>query len=916
LARCPIVGLLGLLLAAGMLLVGSGSAFAFAPTATGFGFEKFDGLSLGADGALDMQAGSHSQELSFTFALNPAKGAGGEVLGSAGGDLRDLTLGLPGGLVVNADAVPSCSRRAFDEGTCAAEDQVGDVTLQTVSGGVLGEETSRVYNLAPPGTALGEFAFKVGGADVLGFMSLRTGALSPAEGGIDLDILDLPPRQIVGGRITLFGVVGGGALLTLPTVCGEPIPFALSADTWQDEAAYARASFDSHETIAGGGEPVGVGGCGGLNFAPQVSVSAETTDADTASGVTVDVQYPQEGLLAPGGLGSSDIQDASVLLPEGMTLDPDRAEGLVSCPLAQSGFGTEGPPSCPGTSQVGTVAISTPLLTSTLEGGVYALPSSPPDLDLLISGSADGVHLKLLGVVALNETTGQVTLSLPQAPLLPIGELRLSLSGGGDAALVTPRACGVYVAGSDLTPWATPSVADALATSGIQIVHGPEGGPCAFPPPFTPTLTAGTSNDGAGGFASLSFLLSRPDGQQRVSSFQFKAPPGLSAVLSSVPLCGEPQASQGACPAASQVGHAVLGAGPGAYPLFLPGPGQPQIPIYLTGPYKGAPYGLAIVVPFLAGPYDLGTRVVRARIEVDPHTAQLTISSDPLPTILDGVPLDLRTLYAILDRPGFVFNPTDCGAFSFQGAASSVEGASLPISTPFQVGSCQSLRFTPTLELSTAAKTSPKEGASLTAKIVYPESREGNVLATNQANLQSVRLQLPKQLPSRLATLEQACTEAQFNADPAGCPAASLAGHASAVTPVLSTPLSGPAYLVSHAGEAYPSVIVVLQGAGLTFDLDATTTIDKSKLTAVTFTALPDIPISSFELTLPEGPHSALAANGSLCKSALTASTELVAHNGAVISRAAKLTVEGCPRATVKHRKKHAKKRPKRRRKR
>jgi hypothetical protein len=911
-----LTGTLALCAMAGTLLVGSGPALGFTstPTASGFGFEKFDGLSLGAGGELDMQAGSHPQELSFTFALNTVKGANEEVLDSAGGELRDLKLILPAGLIVNADAVPRCTRRALDEGTCAPKqqleekehgiDQVGEVTLETVSGGVLSEEASPIYNMDPPGSAAAELAFKVGGtgvehiggADVLTYMSLRTGALTPGEGGIDLDILDLPPKGIVGGRITLFGVTSSGApFLTLPTVCGEPIAFAASANTWQNEEAFAGTSFLSHETVAGGGEPTGIGGCNMVAFAPTVSTSVETKDADTASGLTVDVKSPPEGLLAPNDLSPSDIQSASVLLPEGLVLNPDRAEGLVSCLPAQSGLGTEGPPSCPGTSQVGTVQISTPILPNTLEGAVYALPSSPPEIELLLSGSADGVNMKLRGLVELNESTGQVTLSFPQAPLLPINQLRISLSG----ALVTPRTCGVYTAGSDLKPWVEPAVLDALETSSIEIAHGPEGGACAFPPRFTPALTAGTSNDGAGGFASLSILLARPDGQQRISSLQVKAPPGLLAMLGSVPLCDEPQAAQGVCPAASEVGHAVLGAGPGGYPLFLPGPGQPPIPIYLTGPYEGAPYGLAIVVPFIAGPYDLGTRVLRARIEMNPHTAQLTIATDPLPTILDGVPLDLRTLYAILDRPAFVFNPTDCSASSFQGTASSVEGATVPISTPFQVGSCQSLQFTPTLQLSTSAKISKQKGASLRTKIAYPPSREGAVLESRQSNLESVKLQLPKQLPSRLATFRQACPANVFESDPASCPAAALAGQASAITPVLGVPLSGPAYLVSHAGEAHPAVIVVLQGGGLEIDLDATTTIGKNEVTTVTFAALPDFPISSFELTLPESSHSALAANGSLCKGALTVPTELVAHNGAVIDQATKLTVNGCPKTAA-----------------
>jgi hypothetical protein len=890
------------------LLWGCVPALGFAATPSGFGFAAagggngeggFDGLSVGSSGAAEVQAGAHPKKLTFTFALNSVKGAHGEVLGSAGGELRDLELELPAGLVLNGDAPPRCTRRTLDEeGACAAEYQVGEVTLDTASGG---QETSPVFDMVAPGTTAGELAFRADGVDVVAFTSLRTGVLSPAEGGFDLSIFDLPPEGVVGGRITLFGVTPGGApFLTLPTLCAGPVPFVARADTWQDEASYAEASFLSHETPAGGGGLVGIEGCDHLGFDPSVTVSTDTRDADTAAGLTVNVKSPQEGLLSATGLGSSNIQGTSVLLPEGLVLDPNRAEGLASCPLAESGIGTEGSPSCPATSQVGTLQVSTPILPDTIEGGVYVLPSSPPDLDLLLSGYADGTYLKMVGVVALNEATGRVTLSFPDAPLLPFSDVRVSLSGGAQAALVTPAACGVYVASSDTTPWVTPAVGDAFETGSIEIASEPSGGACVRPLPFSATLTAGSSNDGAGDFASFSMLIERPDGQQRLAAFQFTAPPGLLGMFSSVPVCGEPQASQGACPAGSQVGHAILGAGPGGYPLYLPAPGQPQIPVYLTGPYEGAPYGLAIVVPFLAGPFDLGTKVLRARIEVDPATAQLKVTSDPLPTILKGVPLDLRTIDAVIDRPAFMFNPTDCSPASFQGSASSVEGATVALATPFQVGSCQSLQFTPTLKLSTAAQSSKQNGAALNARISFPESRQGAVLATSQANLQSVKLTLPKQLPARQATLKGACPAATYQANPASCPAASIVGHASASTPVLANPLSGPAYLVSRPGETYPTLNIPLQGSSITLDLQATTAI-KKKITTTTFTGIPDVPLSSLELTLPAGPHSLLATNTNPCTTTLTAPTRITAQNGAVINQATKLTTTGCPKTTTKH---------------
>lgn len=907
------------------LLCGSSSAFASSATPSGFGFSQegkgngeggFNGLSRNTPSEADMAAGSHPHELALTFALNLKKGPKEEVLDSAGGELKDLTLSFPAGLILNTNPLVRCFRRQLEENGCPGEAQIGEVTLQIATGGAPREETSALYNMVPPGAGTPELGFRVAGVDVLAYTSVRTGVLSAGEAGIDLNIFDLPPQKVVGGRITLFGfyVRAGrvGAFLTLPSVCAGPLSFAASADTWQQEGVFAEASFRSHATAAEGGKELGIEGCDALAFEPKVVLSANTEDAETAAQLTVNVKSTQEGLLSVGFLGESAIERAAVVLPEGMALDPNRASGLTVCEPQQTGIGTEGPPTCPATSEVGTVQISTPILPDTLEGGVYALASQPPEVKLLISGSADGVNLKMLGEVVLNEETGRVTLLLPQAPLLPISDFRLSLSGGAQGALVTPARCGVYGASSDITPWATPAVADAVEAGSLEITSGPEGGACASPLPFTPTLTAGSNIDGAGSFANFSMLLSRSDDQQRLASLQFKAPAGLEAMLSSVATCGEPQVANDECTAASQVGHAVVEGGPGGYPLVLPGAQGHEIPIYLTGPYEGAPYGLAIVVPFEAGPYNLGTKMVRARIEVDPHTAQWTITTDQLPSIVKGIPLDLRALYAVIDRPGFMFNPTDCNPMSSQGSASSLEGATAPVSTPFQVGACQSLQFTPNLQLSTSAKTSTHEGASLNAKITFPASRQEDVLATTQANLQSVKIQLPAQLPSRLTTLQAACLLATFQANPAGCPASSLVGRASAATPMLGAPLSGPVYLVSH-GEAYPAVVVVLQGAGLTFDLEASTSISSSKVTTTTFTALPDIPISAFELNLPAGPQSALAANGSLCSSGLSAPTEITAQNGAVINQATKLTVSGCPKKTTvvthkHHKKKHAKK--------
>jgi hypothetical protein len=339
----------------------------------------------------------------------------------------------------------------------------------------------------------------------------------------------------------------------------------------------------------------------------------------------------------------------------------------------------------------------------------------------------------------------------------------------------------------------------------------------------------------------------------------------------------------------------------------IPEPGQAPAPIYLTGGYKGAPYGLSIVVPVLAGPFNLGTVVVRASIAVDPHTSQLTITTDPLPTILAGVPADLRVINAVIDRPGFMFNPTNCDPMSFSGTATSTEGVTAPISTPFQMGSCRSLTFKPNFQVSTPAKVSRTDGAGLDAKVIYPTGPLGANQASSQSNIASVKVDLPRQMPARLTTLQKACLASVFETNPAACPAASVVGHARAVTPVLPVPLTGPAYFVSHGGEAFPSLIVVLQGYGVTIDLVGTTFINpKTNITSSTFKQIPDVPISLFELVLPQGKYSALAANlplkakKSFCGQTLNMPTAFTGQNGAVIHQTTKITPTGCPKAKAK----------------
>ena len=502
-----------------------------------------------------------------------------------------------------------------------------------------------------------------------------------------------------------------------------------------------------------------------------------------------------------------------------------------------------------------------------------------------VSEGEGGIVVKLEGTGAINQQTGQLTFTFDDTPQLPFSDFKLTLTGGERAALANPRSCGTETTTADLTAWSAPFTPEAAPTSSFDVNEN------CFGPQFNPSFTAGTTNNQAGEASPFTLAFGRGDEDEFLNGLQVKLPPGLLGVLSKVSLCGEPQAAEGTCGPESLIGHVSVETGPGADPFVVNG-GQ----VFITGPYKGAPYGLSIVVPAQAGPYTLagttgkGTVVVRSAISVDPTTSALTVTADPLPTILDGIPLQLRQVNVTIDRPGFTFNPTNCNKLAITATLTSTQAASAGGSSPFQVTNCGSLKFQPKFTVSTSGKTSRVDGASLDARLTYPQNY-------GEANIAQVKVELPKQLPSRLPTLQKACKAAVFEANPANCPAASVVGVVKASTPILASSLSGPVYFVSHGGEAFPSLIMVLQGEGVRVDLVGSTFISKAGVTSTTLKTVPDVPVHSFELYLPEGPTSALTTDGVLCKSSPVMPTTFIAQDGTVLHESVKIAVTGCPKA-------------------
>ena len=559
---------------------------------------------------------------------------------------------------------------------------------------------------------------------------------------------------------------------------------------------------------------------------------------------------------------------------------------------------------CPSTSTIGTVKATTPLFGHPLPGSVYlAAQEQNPfgsllAIYLVIHDPQTGVIVKLAGHVELGEedtenglAPGQIRTSFEENPQLPAEEFEVNLSGGPRAPLVTPESCGPATTSTLLTPWSAPEGQDATPSSTFKF-HDPHENECGTPTAFDPTFLAGTTNNQAGAHSDFTLQLARGEHEQYFHSISVTMPPGLLATLNSVPRCAEAEANNGSCSESSKIGETAAAAGVGEQPVWVQG-GK----VYLTGPYDGDPFGLSIAVPAIAGPFNLGTTIVRAGIQINPTTGQPTVttnSSGPneIPSILKGIPLYIRDIDATINRPDFILNPTNCEQLQVDGTVTSTTAATSPKTSPFEAANCATLPFAPKLTASAGAHASKANGTSFNVKLESP--------GIGQANIHKVDLQLPAALPSRLTTLQKACLAATFETNPATCPPESIIGHATIHTPILNSPLTGPAYLVSHGGAEFPDVEFVLTGENVTLILDGRTDIKKG-ITYSKFETAPDAPFTTFETELPAGPHSILTANApsknpyDLCGTNLQMPTEITGQNGALIKTTTTITTPDCP---------------------
>jgi hypothetical protein len=930
-----------------------------------FGFEDYQLVPENPGGSIDTQAGSHPFQLTNVVTLNSQTPefslVRGEVLPRSFGLPRDIIAELPTGFVGNPTPFARCTEAQFNkhgvaQGTneCPPQSAIGVATVTVNEPIILGLDTltSPIFNMVPRVGEPARFAFKPGPVPVFLDTSVRTGS----DYGVTVTSSNTTQLAwLLSAKLTFWGVPGdprhdsqrGWAcldelpscqstnatspppFLVMPTSCEQPFETTLRGDSWPAEGKPSEQA--EPVTYPRPPEQLKLDGCNHLQFEPSVKVTPDGTAASSPTGLNVDVHVPQTSVLHAESLAESAVRGISVALPEGVAVNPSGGDGLQACTEGQIGFAgveagglerdlftqTLGEPFCPTGSKIGTVKIKTPLLPNPLEGAVYLATQNENPFSSLIAlyivaeDPVSGTLVKLPGETHLTPS-GQVIGTFKNNPELPFEDAELHFFGGERAPLATPARCGPYTSNATFTPWSGNE--PVSSTSTFNITSGPNNTPCPGASlPFSPTLKGGTTNINAGAFSPLTTTIGREDGNQDMQSVQLHMPPGLSGLLSGVKLCPEAQANEGTCGPESLIGETIVSAGVGSDPVSVKG-GR----VYITEKYAGAPFGLSVVNPVKAGPFDLERDtsnpaqnppcdcvVVRAKIEVDPITAALTVTTDPtgphaIPHLIDGIPVQIKRVNVTINRPNFTFNPTNCNPMSLTGTIASDEGASSPVSVPFQATNCAVLRFAPKFSVSTSAKTSKALGASLTARVAEPPGSMGT-----QANITRVKVDLPIQLPSRLTTLQKACLDKVFEANPANCPAASAIGHASVTTPLLPVPLTGPAIFVSHGGEAFPSLTMVLQGYGVTVDLVGSTFINKKGITSTTFKTVPDVPFNTFELTLPQGKYSALGANlpakahNSFCGQNLKMPTLFVAQNGLELHQQTPITVTGCP----KHRK-------------
>jgi hypothetical protein len=889
-------------------------------SAHAFGLASFEVTVHGQGQTLDTQAGSHPVALEISVDLEPE--AGGPL---SEGDLRDLSIEMPPGLIENPTVLPPCSQAAFlaprespwEESrsgeSCPDRTQVGVLTLRSSYGG--GKERSfGLFNLQPPPGAPSELGANPYGAPIVFVPTIRQ---ADGEYGLTLRARNVPQlADVTGLTLTIWGVPwnlvhndqrgnclneaepGFGwakcsvgrpskaenaprAYLTLPTSCEGPLSFTATADSWQGGVPVSRSA-----AVAGLGE------CESLAFDPHPSGQLSNPRTSSPSGYLYEIGVDDSGVTEPARRSPSAVRKAVVALPEGVTVNPSVGAGLGVCSLPEYEAETAASPpgaGCPNESKIGDFEVHSPIVAGPIEGSMFlARPYQNPfgtliALYLVAKQPQRGILVKVAGKVEADPASGRLVATFDRLPQLPYSSLVIHFREGQRSPLATPASCGSYATASDLTAWRDPSlVRHSEATVAIEAGIG--GGPCPQGTPFAPVASGGTLNSRAGAYSPFYLHLMRTDGEQEITHYSATLPPGLLGKIAGIPFCpdaaieaarrrsGVEELAAPDCPAASKIGHTTAGYGVGTALTYAPGN------LYLAGPYHGSTFSVVAIDSALVGPFDLGVVIVRSAIHVDPANAQVSIDSagsDPIPHIVDGIPIHLRDVRIYIDRPETTLNPTSCERSSLvstltgSGASFADPGddSTATAAVPFQAFDCAGLGFSPKLSLRLRGGT--RRGR-------YPSLRAEVRPRTGDANISSAQVALPSSVFLAQEHIGTICTRVQEARE--ACPADSVYGWARAFTPLLADPLEGPVFLRS-SDNLLPDIVASLRGGGIGIRVDVAGRIDSYRGgLRGTFTGIPDAPISRFVMTLRGGKHGLLVDAGNLCAGPQSATARFVGH--------------------------------------
>jgi hypothetical protein len=803
-------------------------------------------------------------------------------------DPREVKNEFPTGFIGNIDATPHCSLLAFSLHNCPVESQVG------VGNILFGQQA--IFNMEPhtgePGM-LGFFAPLIQ-APVFIELSGRTDSDYGLNGrttgifhllpisGVLLHLWGVPadpshdryrwpapqegncfsnyPEPCPGKPATPYN---GPAVpfLENPTSCGAALTMGLDLQYYTLTTLRAETAWPTTT------------GCDQLTFNPSLTAKPTTTQADTAAGMDVDLVVPQT--QSPTTPSPSEIRATKVTLPSGFSINPNAADGKTVCSDAEAAFGTLNEARCPEQAKVGTATIDSSALPGPIKGAIYLGASRPNDrYRLIVTADGFSTHVKLAGSVQADPTTGQLVTSFTDLPQSPLQEFILHFFGSERGLLATPTKCGKYPVETEFVPWDA-ALPDQTSTAYFTVDSGPNGSPCpGSNRPFNPEVRAGSPDNTAGAHTPFAVKMVRPDGDQNFTGVRVTTPPGFAATLAGIPYCPESaiaklnepdyaglvESASSACPPASEIGTATVGVGAGSHPFYAPGK------VFLAGPYKGAPLSLVTSVPAVSGPYDLGEVAVRIAVHVNPATAQVTAVSDPLPSIIGGIPLRIRSTLINLDRPGFTLNPTNCSPFSVESVISGSEGATADVATPFQVANCGVLPYAPKLRLHLTGGVQRRGHPAIHAVLTA---------APGEANTHDVSVTLPSDELLDNSHLKTICTRVAF-ADRA-CPTGSLIGEAEATTPLLGQPLRGGVYLRASS-RRLPDLVVDLRGQ---IDIELAGRVDSvAGRLRVTFETVPDAPVSHFAMNLLGGAKGLLVNTEGLCGVPKAATASMTGQNG------------------------------------